>query len=44
MDCIKVELLWTLHLVFFSLIDFVFVNMSCKIKWFQWALSLSGRR
>jgi len=20
------------------------LNRSCKIKWFQWALSLSGRR
>jgi len=28
----------------FQLIDFVIVNMSYKIKWFQWALSLSGLR
>jgi len=39
-----VDLLWTLVLKYFSLIDFVIVNMSCKIKWFLWALSLSGRR
>jgi len=28
----------------FQFKDIVIVNMNCKIKWFQWALSLSGRR
>ena len=32
-DSIEIELLWTLVLRCFSLIDIVIVDMSCKIKW-----------